>query len=103
MNTYQMSYLGEVVDEADFPSDAAAMSWRDDYCTQLMADQFPSFLTSDDFEDLDDCRNQFRVRRLAEADAIDRCSCGSAGRRTGDHTVTCDNPSCEVIAFYSTR
>ena len=61
--TYTMTYLGEVVDKADFFTDDEARAWADSFCRDLMAKKMPGFLGPDDFEDLASCKRSFRVTR----------------------------------------
>lgn len=67
--TYQIRYLGEVVDESDFLTSGEARAWRDKFCQDLMDGKFPNYLDADDFEDYADCRDQHRVVRVT-ADCI---------------------------------
>lgn len=68
--TYQIRYLGEVIDETDFLTAGEARAWRDKFCQDLMDGKFPNYLDAGDFEDYADCRDQHRVVRAHIMDQV---------------------------------
>lgn len=61
---YELRYLGETIDGAWFATDGEARAWRLAFVRRLMADEMPSYLTSDDFESFDDCLRAHRLIRV---------------------------------------
>lgn len=65
MTTYQIRYLGEIIEEDEFATDDEARAWRQAFVSRIMADEMPWMLTSDDFDgDFDACLQAHRLVRL---------------------------------------
>ena len=65
VRTWQIKYLGEVVDMFDASPEQAEVN-RQRLVDRIMADDIPGFLCSDDFESPADCLSQFHLVEVEE-------------------------------------